>query len=255
MTDRTQLSPDAASTAGPVPLLKIENLAAGYAGTEILHGIDMCLDAAKSLCLVGPNGAGKSTVLNAIFGFADIGRGSITVNGREIDRRDARTRLRDQRIAYVLQDSSVFPDMSVEQNLRLGGHLMPTASAANSAAERIFERYPRLAARRRDPASVLSGGERRLLEIARALMMEPTLLLIDEPSIGLEPRYVDLVFDMLGQLQAHNGTAILLVEQNVRKGLAFADHACVLVAGTIALTGAAGDIARDPSIGRLFLGQ
>ena len=255
MKDRTLLARDTASADSRAPLLAIEGLAAGYAGTEILHGIDLRLDAAQSVCLVGPNGAGKSTVLNAIFGFADISRGHITINGRDIARRDARTRLRDERIAYVLQESSVFPDMSVEQNLRLGGHLMPSAILANAAAERILERYPRLAARRREPARVLSGGERRLLEIARALMMEPALLLIDEPSIGLEPRYVDLVFDMLRELQVHNGTAILLVEQNVRKGLEFADIGCVLVAGSIALSGAAGDIARDPSIGRLFLGQ
>lgn len=238
-----------------VPLLGIEDLAAGYGGTEILHGIDLRLEAGQALCLIGPNGAGKSTVLNAVFGFAEIRRGRVVVDGRDVTRQRAQGRLRDTRMAYLLQDSSVFPDMTVEQNLRLGGYLMNDPGAARQAAERIFDSYPWLAQRRREPARVLSGGERRLLEIARAMMMDPRLLLIDEPSIGLEPRYVDLVFEMLLKTKQCDGTAILLVEQNVRKGLEFADLACVLVAGEVALAGSAAEIASDPSIGRLFLGE
>ena len=237
------------------PLLEIEGLVAGYDGTEILHGIDLRLDAGQALCLVGPNGAGKSTVLNAVFGFSEISCGRVVVAGCDVTARRPQTRLREARVAYVLQDSSVFPDMTVEQNLRLGGYLMRDPRAARQAAERIFDRYPRLAQRRAEPARALSGGERRLLEIARAVIMDPLLLLIDEPSIGLEPRYIELVFDMLLDLKRDDGTAILLVEQNVRKGLEFADLACVLVAGQAALSGPAAEIARDPSIGRLFLGQ
>lgn len=235
-------------------LLEIDDLAAGYGATEVLHGISLRLEAAQSLCLVGPNGAGKSTVLNAVYGFTDIGRGRIAIAGRDITREPPQTRLRDSRISYVLQDNSVFPDMTVEQNLRLGAYLMPGNKAARRATERQFERYPRLAARRTQPARVLSGGERRLLEIARALMMEPRLLLIDEPTIGLEPRYAELVFETLRDLQRTDGMSILLVEQNVRLGLQFADLGCVLVAGEVALAGAADTLARDATIGRMFLG-
>lgn len=236
-------------------LLAIEELAAGYGGTEILHGIDLRLEAGQAMCLLGPNGAGKSTVLNAVFGFADVRRGRVVVDGRDITRQPARLRLRETRVAYLLQDSSVFPDMSVEQNLRLGGYLLNDPQAARQAAEQVFDSHGWLAQRRREPARVLSGGERRMLEIARAMIMQPRLLLIDEPSIGLEPRYVDLVFDMLRKAKQSEGMAILLVEQNVRKGLQFADLACVLVAGDVALAGTATEIAGDPTIGRLFLGE
>lgn len=237
------------------PRLRIDGLQAGYGRSEILHGVDLRLAAGQSLCLVGPNGAGKSTVLNAIFGFAEINRGRILLNGIDITRTSPQTRLRDTRIAYVLQDISIFPDMTVEQNIGLGAYTMNDPGAARGAAERVFDRYPRLAKRRNEPARVLSGGERRLLEIARALIMEPRLLLIDEPSIGLEPVYVELVFDMLQDLKRRDGTAILLVEQNTRRGLAFADRGCVLVAGEVMLTGSGANLACDPSVGQLFLGH
>lgn len=240
--------------AGREPRLRIDGLAAGYGRTEVLHDIDLQIAAGQSLCLVGPNGAGKSTVLNALFGFADIRRGSITIDGRDITRWPADAKLKEAGIAYVLQEGSVFPDLSVEENLRLGGWLMPRASDAQQAVERIFDRYPRLAQRRSEPARVLSGGERRLLEIARALMMEPQLLLIDEPTIGLEPRYIEIVFDMLGELKQRDGLSILMVEQNALKGLAFADIGYVLVSGRVAVAATGSELARDPGVGRLFLG-
>jgi branched-chain amino acid transport system ATP-binding protein len=235
--------------------LQIEGLAAGYGGTEILHGLDLQLEAGRSLCLIGPNGAGKSTVLNAIFGFADISRGKIFANGRDVTHLRPNAKLRNAGIAYVLQESSVFPDLSVEHNLRLGAYLMRGGSEASQAVERIFARYPLLAQRRRQPARVLSGGERRLLEISRALMMNPQLLLLDEPSIGLEPRFVDMVFALLGDLQRQEGKAILLVEQNARRGLQFADAGCVLVAGQGVIAGSGSELLRDPTVAALFLGE
>jgi branched-chain amino acid transport system ATP-binding protein len=244
-----------AGLAGDTPLLAIESLAAGYGRMEILHGIDLYLGAGQSLCLIGPNGAGKSTVLNSIFGLTDIRGGRIAVDGRDVTRLPPSRKLQDAGIAYVLQDSSVFPDLTVEQNLRLGGYLMPRVADATAAAERILDEYPRLAARRSEPARVLSGGERRLLEISRALMMNPRLLLIDEPSIGLEPRYIDMVFEMLDDLQHRAGKAILLVEQNARKGLEFADVGYVLVAGQIAMAGPGLELRHDRAVGRLFLGE
>src|SRR6185295_5433651 len=163
------------------------------------------------------------------------------------------TRLREAGMAYLLQENSVFPDMTVEENLALGGYLMKDLATARRAAQRIFDRYPRLADRRARPARVLSGGERRLLEISRALMMDPQLLLIDEPSIGLEPRYIDMVFEILLGLR-REGRALLTVEQNARKGLEAADIGCVVIAGEIAMVGTGQELLHDPAVGRLFLG-
>jgi branched-chain amino acid transport system ATP-binding protein len=243
----------AALVQGP-SLLMIDGLVAGYDEMEILHGVSLRLGAGQSLCLIGPNGAGKSTALHSIYGFTKISGGTIHVGGQDITRLRPNAKLKDAGIAYVLQDSSVFADMTVEENLWMGGYLLDRPADARAAAEAILDRYPRLAARRRQPARVLSGGERRLLEISRALVMNPRVLLVDEPSIGLEPRYIDLVFEILGDLQQREGKTILMVEQNAKKGLAFADIGYVLVSGSVALAGRANDLLENPEVGRLFLG-
>jgi branched-chain amino acid transport system ATP-binding protein len=147
----------------------------------------------------------------------------------------------------------VFPGMTVEENLWMGAYLMDRADAKR-AAEKVFDKYPRLAARRKHPAKVLSGGERRLLEISRALVMEPQVLLVDEPSIGLEPRFIDMVFEILGDLQHKENKTIIIVEQNAKKGLEFADIGYVLVSGSLALAGRADDLLANPDVARLFLG-
>ncbi len=242
-----------AELAGNSPLLCIEGLVAGYGKMEVLHGIDLQVGAGQSLCLIGPNGAGKSTVLHSIYGFTNIMAGSITVNGRDTTRLDPNEKLRSARIAYILQDNSVFSDMSVEENLWMGGFLMGSPREAKAAAEKVFEHYPRLKERRRQRAGTLSGGERRMLEIARALVMEPEILLVDEPSIGLEPRYIGMVFEVLEDLQ-RQGKTIVIIEQNAKKGLQFADIGYVLVSGEIAMAGTGKDLLRDPEVGRLFLG-
>ncbi len=243
--------------AGNDPHLHIDDLHAGYGQMEILHGFSLRVGARQSLCLIGPNGAGKSTVLHSIFGFTDIYSGSIVtkVNGKPMDvtRLSPSEKLRTAGVAYILQDKSVFPGMTVEENLWMGAYLMDRAEAKR-AAEKVFDKYPRLAARRKHPAKVLSGGERRLLEISRALVMEPQVLLVDEPSIGLEPRFIDMVFDILGDLQRKEGKTIIIVEQNAKKGLEFADIGYVLVAGRLALAGRADDLLANPDVARLFLG-
>ncbi len=239
--------------AGP-PVVAVDGLAAGYGAMEILHGVSLRAARGQSLCVIGPNGAGKSTLLHAIFGFARIHGGTVRVNGDDVTHLRPAQKLRRAGLAYVLQDSSIFPDMTVEENLRMGGYLMRHPAEAREAAARICTRYPALAHRRDQRASVLSGGERRLLEIARALMMDPAVLLIDEPSIGLEPRYIDMVFELLGTLQHAQGKTIVLVEQNARKGLEFADIGYVLVAGELAMAGPAAELTDDPEVGRLFLG-
>jgi branched-chain amino acid transport system ATP-binding protein len=236
------------------PLVKIDALRAGYGQMEILHEVSLRIGVGQSLCLIGPNGAGKSTVLHSIFGFTRIMGGSITVDGRDVTRLNPSDRLKSAGIAYVLQDNSVFPDMTVEENLWMGGFLKPHTREAHEAAERVLSKYARLGERRHQPARVLSGGERRLLEISRALIMDPKVLLVDEPSIGLEPRYIDSVFEILDDLRRAEGKTIIMVEQNAKKGLEFADIGYVLVSGQVAMAGAGSDLLADPHVGRLFLG-
>jgi branched-chain amino acid transport system ATP-binding protein len=243
--------------AGGKPHLRIDGLHAGYGQMEILHGFSLRVGRRQSLCMIGPNGAGKSTVLHSIFGFTTIYSGTVAteVGGAMLDvtRLSSNQKLRTAGIAYILQDKSVFPGMTVEENLWMGAYLMERAEAKR-AAERVFDKYPRLAARRRHAAKVLSGGERRLLEISRALVMEPQVLLVDEPSIGLEPRFIDMVFEILGDLQHKDGKTIVIVEQNAKKGLEFADIGYVLVAGRLALAGKAKELLANPDVSRLFLG-
>ncbi len=236
----------------------IENLRAGYGKMEILHDFNLKIGEGQSLCLIGPNGAGKSTVLHSIFGFTSIFSGQITigVNGtaHDVTQMSSNRKLKEAGIAYILQDKSVFPDMTVEENLWMGGYLMDTTDQAKEAAEKVFAKYERLASRRKHLAKVLSGGERRLLEISRALVMNPNVLLVDEPSIGLEPRFIDMVFEILDDLQHGDGKTIIMVEQNAKKGLEFADIGYVLVSGETAIAGTGDELLENPEVGRLFLG-
>ena len=236
------------------PFLTIEALRAGYGQMEILHDFDLAVGEGQSLCLIGPNGAGKSTVLHSIFGFTNIFSGTISAGGTDVTKLKPNEKLKTAGIAYILQDNSVFPDMTVEENLLMGGYLKDTTDAAKEAAEAVFQKYDRLAARRSNPARVLSGGERRLLEISRALVMGPDVLLVDEPSIGLEPRFIDMVFEILHDLQNVDGKTIIMVEQNAKKGLEFADLGYVLVSGQLAKAGPGDELLADPDVGRLFLG-
>lgn len=244
--------------AGNDPYVSINNLKAGYGKMEILHDINLHVARKQSLCLIGPNGAGKSTILHAIFGFNNIFSGSINIgdgtNKRDVTALSPNEKLAEAGIAYILQDKSVFPGMTVEENLWMGGFLQDKPTEAKRKAEEIFDKYPRLAARRKHQAKVLSGGERRLLEISRALVMNPDVLLVDEPSIGLEPRFIDMVFEILHDLQHVEGKTIIMVEQNAKKGLEFADIGYVLVSGEIAIAGTGKDLLNDPNVGQLFLG-
>ena len=242
----------AAALAAADPVLKVDGLVAGYGIIEVVHDIGLQVGAGQSVCLIGPNGCGKSTILNAICGLADVWAGRIEVRGKDLTHRAPAARLRESGMAYLLQESSVFPDMTVEENLMLGAHLLKDRSRARYATQRIFDRYPALADRRRQPARVLSGCERRLLEISRALMIDPQLLLIDEPSVGLEPRYVEMVFEIVLDLR-REGKAVLMVEQNVRRGLEAADIGYVVIAGEIVMAGTGRELLGDPAVGRLLL--
>jgi len=240
------------------PHVVINNLVAGYGQMHILHDLHLRVGKAQSLCLIGPNGAGKSTILHAIFGFNRIFSGSIEIgphdNRVDITRMTPNQKLGKAGIAYILQDKSIFPGMTVEENLWMGGFLKNKPQQAKQAAEMVFDKYSRLANRRKHKAGVLSGGERRLLEISRALVMNPEVLLVDEPSIGLEPRFIDMVFEILSDLQHKEGKTIIMVEQNAKKGLEFADIGYVLVSGELAIAGRGKDLLKNPKVGELFLG-
>ena len=234
--------------------LTIEGLNAGYGKMEILHDVNLYASKGQSVCLIGPNGAGKSTILHSIYGFSNIFSGTITVDGKDITNLSSAEKLKSVGVAYILQDNSVFPDMTVEENLLMGGYIKDNANESYEEAEKIFEKYDRLKKRRNQPAKVLSGGERRLLEISRALVMNPSVLLVDEPSIGLEPRYIQMVFEILGDLQKNENKTIVLVEQNAKKGLEFADVGYVLTSGKVVLAGKGDDLLHNDAVGRLFLG-
>jgi branched-chain amino acid transport system ATP-binding protein len=236
------------------PLITVEALKAGYGKMMVLHDFHLQVGRGQSLCLIGPNGAGKSTVLHSIYGFTHITGGVIRMGGQEVTRLTPNEKLKTAGIAYILQDQSIFADMTVEENLLMGGFLMESQSQAREAVEGILAKYSLLAERRHQHAGVLSGGERRLLEISRALIMDPDVLLVDEPSIGLEPRYIAMVFEILEDLQRGEGKTIIMVEQNARKGLEFADIGYVLVSGQLAMAGRGDDLLEDPEVGRLFLG-
>jgi branched-chain amino acid transport system ATP-binding protein len=236
------------------PHLCIDSLKAGYGQMEILHDIDLRVGDGQSLCMIGPNGAGKSTVLHSIFGFTKIFSGDISIDGQKISHLTPNEKLKDSGIAYILQDNSVFPDMTVEENLMMGGYLLEKTSDAKVAVEEVLSEYNRLGQRRNNKASSLSGGERRLLEIARSLIMNPKILLVDEPSIGLEPRFINMVFEILGDLQNNQGKTILMVEQNAKKGLEFCDIGYVIVSGELVLADEGSKLLESPEVGRLFLG-
>ncbi|NOZ10005.1 MAG: ABC transporter ATP-binding protein [Gammaproteobacteria bacterium] len=238
----------------PSPFLEIEGLHAGYGRTEILHGLNLFVGKGQSLCIIGPNGAGKSTVLHSIFGFTRITQGRIEKDGNNITTLSPNQKLQRAGVAYILQDNSVFAEMTVEENLLMGAYLLKGKHRVRDAVERVLEKYPRLAERHHQKAGALSGGERRLLEISRALIMEPEVLLVDEPTIGLEPRFIDQVFEILGELQHKEGKTIIMVEQNAKKGLEFADIGYVLVSGKLAMADAASDLLQSTEVGRLFLG-
>ena len=227
----------------------------GYgSGPDIISSCSVNVNRGEIVSILGPNGAGKSTILHSIYGFTNILQGNISIEKEDITNLSPAEKLKTVGIAYILQDNSVFPDMTVEENLLMGGYIKDNVNESYTEAEKIFEKYDPLKKRRNQAAKVLSGGERRLLEISRALVMQPSILLVDEPSIGLEPRYIDMVFEILGDLQKNENKTIILVEQNAKKGLEFADIGYVLTSGKVVLAGNGDDLLQDPNVGRLFLG-
>jgi len=239
-----------ASTADPV--LRMEDVVAGYGNTTVLHDVNVSVGEGEIACLIGPNGSGKSTLMKSIYGFADVMAGTVSLRGEEITGRSPQENLKNG-MSYVLQDASVFPNMTVHENMLMGGYVFEDDERAAGRAEELYDEFPVLGDIRGQDAGTLSGGQRRLLELARALMVDPDVMMLDEPSIGLEPKFIDDVFERIEQLN-DLGTTILLVEQNAEKGLSVADRGFVLASGEIKFTGTGTELLNDEEVGRLYLG-
>ena len=209
--------------------LEAAELTAGYGGSTILNGVSLSVAPGRITGVIGPNGAGKSTLLKAIMGYILPRNGSVRLDGDDITRLPTHERIR-RGIAYIAQTRSHFPSQTVQENLRMGAYLVRSRSLRAQRRSEVFARFPILAERRRQPAALLSGGQLRMLEIGRALMTSPRLIILDEPSIGLSSGLVDMVYGHLRELAA-GGTTLLIVEQNVRKLLSVADFVYALENG------------------------
>jgi branched-chain amino acid transport system ATP-binding protein/neutral amino acid transport system ATP-binding protein len=233
-------------------LLEVDGVVGGYgAADEILKGISMALPPARMAAIVGPNGAGKSTLLKAVAGILKLKSGTIRLDGEVLSGLPPRG-IAARGVAFVPQEANIFPSLTVRENLEMGGYLEPRAKV-EAGVEKLFARFPILAEKRRRAARTLSGGQRQILAMAMALMVEPKLLLLDEPSAGLSPKAAGFLFDSIAAIHAE-GTSILMVEQNALEALAIAEDGIVLVDGRVARTGEAKALAADPEVRRLFLG-
>jgi branched-chain amino acid transport system ATP-binding protein len=250
MSEPTPASePGRTSAEGPV--LAAEGIVAGYTReVDVLRGCSIEVRPGELVGVIGPNGAGKSTLIKAVFGLLSVRGGTVRLHGEETTNRPAHE-LVQRGVGYVPQLQNVFPALTVEENLRMGTYLRPKAYARQAAA--MEELFPVLAARRKQKAGSMSGGERQMLAMARALMMDPQLLLLDEPSAGLSPVYQDQVFDRVREINA-TGIAVLMVEQNARRCLQICARGYVLDQGRNAHTGAGMDLLHDEKVIELYLG-
>jgi branched-chain amino acid transport system ATP-binding protein len=241
------------ATKGPAaPILSLADVVAGYGAMTILNGTSFDVRRAAITTVIGPNGAGKSTVFKAIFGMLKIRSGRVVFDGTDVTNAEPRALL-GRGICYVPQGRNIFPELSVRHNLELGGISAPAGVDVGQRMEAAMDRFPMLRRKAGQQASTLSGGEQKLLEIARALLLEPKLLLIDEPSIGLSPLMVQETFAILQDLRDH-GVSVLMVEQNARSALEISDDGLVLEQGRTRMTGSASDLLNDPRVASLFLG-
>ena len=232
------------------PILQLTALKAFYGQSEVVHGIDLAVEEGGMTVLLGANGAGKTTTLRAICGMVRS-EGEITFAGKRLDRR-ATEDIAGLGVAHVPEGRGTFVGLTVEENLRLGGYTRPRNAPAN--IERMYGYFPILAERRRQQGGVLSGGEQQMLAIARALMMQPRLLVLDEPSFGLAPRIVEDIFNIVARIKAEERVSVLLVEQNANLALELSDHAYLLETGYVVASGRAETLADDPQIRRAYLG-
>lgn len=233
-------------------MLNLANIFAGYGGGDVLKGVDLQVEKGSLMCIVGPNGAGKSTVLRTISGLLRPRKGTITFQDRSIVGLSA-PHILELGIAQIAQEHSLFPNMTIRENMELGGQLLRDRRRISQRLQQIEERFPIVRERAKELARNLSGGQQRQVEIARALMLDPIMVLVDEPSMSLDPITSAQVFETIQQMHMA-GTTILLIEQNVRAGLAIATHGVVMESGVVRIVGPAQQVREDPELGHLFFG-
>jgi len=233
-------------------MLKVRGLKGGYGGRLIVDGVDVDVAAGEIVTVIGQNGAGKSTILKSIFNMAPVRQGEVTLDGKDIFSVSPYQML-TVGLAYIPQHHSVFPKLTIAENLRMGGYLLNDAALLQMRVTKVEGMFPILAQRRNEYAASLSGGEQRMLEVARTLMMDPKVIMLDEPSIGLAPKMVDLVFSTARRL-AEAGKAILMVEQNVKAALLASDRGYVLELGQVRITDDAKALIADERVSRLYMG-
>lgn len=233
-----------------MPLIELKHVVGGYGGAPILNGVDIAIDQSDIGVIVGPNGAGKSTTLKAIFGLLRVTGGTIEFGGENIAN-SLPDKLVPKGLSFVPQEKNVFTSLSVEENLEMGAFTRPDDFSGTMAW--VYDMFPVLKEKRRQPAGELSGGQRQMVAMGRALMSKPTLLMLDEPSAGLSPRYVIEIFETIMRVNKE-GVGILMVEQNARQALAFATRGFVLAQGQNRFTGTGPELIADPEVAKSFLG-
>lgn len=233
-------------------VIELVDLTAGYGSSIVINEVSMYIEDAEIVTVIGPNGAGKSTVMKSIYGFTTVHGGEILFHGQDITHQSPSEALRAG-MSFTMQESSIFPKMTVQENMLMGGFILNDDDKARKLAEQMYEQFPRLDDKRTQKANTLSGGERRLLELARGMVLDPEVMLLDEPSIGLEPTYVDMVFDKILELN-DLGKTMMIIEQNAKRGLDVADRGYVLADGQLKFEGTGQQILSDEDIGRLYLG-
>jgi branched-chain amino acid transport system ATP-binding protein len=234
-------------------LLEVEDIHAGYGKLEILKGVSLRVESGQVVSIIGPNGAGKSTVFRALFGLLPVRSGRVRFAGEDVTNRPPADLLY-RGMTYVPQGRNVFPLMTVDQNLRLGAYIRPRSTELDQEIERVYEVFPMLQAARQRRASELSGGQQQMLEMGRALLLRPRLMLLDEPTLGLAPLVFREIFRIIETLR-RDGQTILMVEQNAAKALEISDYAYVLELGVNRFDGSGEAIRSDDRIRRLYLGR
>lgn len=253
MTD-SALTDSVAKNAGPALEIEARDLVAGYsAEVDILRGISLHVLPKEIVCILGPNGCGKSTLLKTIAGYLRPRQGEIRIRGENVGRVPVHRKVRDGTLGFVPQTDNVFGSLSTWENLALGGQFLPREDCERRMEE-LFIAYPVLKRKLQAPAASLSGGERQVLSLARALMPRPRVLLLDEPSAGLSPKTLAEVFEAILATREQEGIAVLMVEQNAMEALRIADRAYVLSLGTVALEGEAQALMNSPQMRELYLG-
>lgn len=233
-----------------MPLLEVKNVVAGYGEMQVLRGISLTVGQDEIVSIIGPNGAGKSTAMKLIFGLLKPWEGTVTYDGQQIGG-FAPEQIVRRGVCYVPQVENVFAALTVEENLEMGGFILK--GDLRKRKERVYDLFPRLAERKKQRAGSMSGGERQMVAMGRALMLDPKLLMLDEPSAGLAPLFVDMIFEKVKEINA-SGVAVLMVEQNARKSLELAHRGYVLATGQNQVEGPGESLLQNPEVAALYLG-